>query len=57
MVCKLIPPSIGPHQNLSNENFENFCKIYFVSLVLVKIIRRFGFGPIYAKLIVTIAVA
>jgi len=24
-----------------------FWKIYFVSLVVVKIIRRFGFGPIH----------
>jgi len=33
--------------------FENFYTIYFVSLVVVKIIRRCGFGPIYTKLIVT----
>jgi len=29
----------------------------FVSLVVVKIIRRSGFGPIYVNLIVTIVVA
>jgi len=28
-----------------------------MSLVVVKIIRRFGFGPIYTNLIVTIMVA
>jgi len=28
-----------------------------VSLVVIKIIRRFGFGPIYTNLIVTIVVA
>jgi len=33
-----------------------FWKIYFVSLV-VKIIRRFGFRPIYTNLIVPILVA
>jgi len=35
--------------------FESFWKIYFVSLV-VKIIIRFGFGPIYTNLIETIVV-
>jgi len=35
---------------------KNFWKIYFVSLVAVKIIR-FGFRPIYTNLIVTIVVA
>jgi len=32
-------------------------KIYFVSLVVVKIIKSFGFGPIYTNLIVTIVMA
>jgi len=34
-----------------------FWKIYFVNLVVVKIIRRFEFGPIYTNLTVTIVVA
>jgi len=50
--------SFGIKRNSSPvQCFANFDKIYFVSLVVVKIIRRFGFGPIYTKLIVTIVVA
>jgi len=48
--------SFGIKRNSSpGQCFENFCKIYFVSLV-VKIIK-FGFGLIYTKLIVTIVAA
>jgi len=36
---------------------KNFWKIYFMSLVVVKVIRRFGFGPIYTNLIVAIVEA
>jgi len=45
-------------QNKFSKNFQskNFWNI-FVSLVVVKIIRRFGFGPIYANQIVAIVVA
>jgi len=50
--------SFGIKQNLSPEQcFEHFWKIYFVSLVVVKIIRRFGFGPFWTNLIVTIVAA
>jgi len=50
--------SFGIKRNSSpGQCFENICKIYFVSLVVVKIIRRFGFRSIYTKLIVTIVVA
>jgi len=41
----------------SGQCFENFWKIYFVSLAVVKIIRSLGFGPIYTNFIVTIVVA
>jgi len=50
--------SFGIKRNSSpGQCFENVWKIYFVSLVFVKIIRRFGFGPIYINLIVTIVIA
>jgi len=50
--------SFGIKRNSSpRQCFENFWKIYIVSLVVVKIISRFSFGPIYTNLIVTIVVA
>jgi len=49
--------SFGIKRNSSpGQCFKNFLKNYFVSLV-VKIIRIFGFGPIYTNLIVIIVVA
>jgi len=48
--------SFGIKRNSSPwQCFENFLE--FVSLVVVKVIKRFGFGPIYTNLFVTIVVA
>jgi len=50
--------SFGIKRNLSlGQCLENFWKIYFVSLVVAKIIRRLRFGPIYINLILTVIVA
>jgi len=47
--------SFGIKRNSRPEQcFEKFLENLCVSLVVVKIIRRFGFGPIYTQLIVTI---
>jgi len=40
--------SFGIKRNsIPGQCFENFWKIYFVSIVVVKIIRRLGFEPMY----------